>query len=136
MNQARGVVEYYVKSRKAEDYRNMIVNSLYHPPYIEIDLEKSEEGALYLKHHFEERPLISEYIPNTMLGVEFLWGGPVHLETSEAAPADPGPDQPFSAQPGSSKDDKSERPEIKWQRVLYTMKDRRMTKKQLSNPVT
>ncbi len=131
LNQARGVVEYYVKSRKAEDYKNMIINSLYHPPFIEIDLEKSEDGSLYLVHHFEERPLISEYIPNTMLGIEFLWGGPVHLETSEALPAESTTDHPYSARPKPSGEEKQEIPEIKWQRVQYTMKDRKITKKQL-----
>ena len=27
--------------------------------------------------------LVKEYIPNTMMGLEYLWGGPVKLETTE-----------------------------------------------------
>jgi stage V sporulation protein R len=82
-NIERGVWEYYVKSRKAGDYRQMILNSLYHPPFIKVDAEKSKGGTLYLNHRFEEKPLVKEFIANTLLGVGYLWGGPVKLETTE-----------------------------------------------------
>jgi hypothetical protein len=36
-------------------------------------------------HHFEGKPLVHEFIANTMMGIEFLWGKPVMLETSEVA---------------------------------------------------
>jgi stage V sporulation protein R len=75
--------EYYIKSRKAEDYKQMLLDSLYHPPKIIIDEEKSKEGSLYLKHIYEGKPLEASYIPHTMIGIEYIWGGPVKLETIE-----------------------------------------------------
>ena len=83
LNNAKMVWEYYVKSRNAEDYRRMLKNSLYHPPHIDIDPDKSQNGSLYLMHHFEGKPLVTDFIANTLLGIEYLWGGKVELETSE-----------------------------------------------------
>ena len=40
LNQDRMVWEYFVKSRKAADYKEMLRDHLYHPPCIEIDPEK------------------------------------------------------------------------------------------------
>ena len=115
----RMVWQYYVKSRDAREYRDMVLASLYHPPYIEIAPERGEKGALYLVHHFEGKQLVQEYIANTMVGIEFLWGGEVQLETSEAAI-----EAPRSREGG-------EEPEITWQRVLYTMKDKTLNRKAL-----
>ena len=129
LNTAKMVWEYYVKSRKAEDYRQMLIDSLYHPPHIAIDMEKSSNNTLYLMHHFEEKPLVSEFIVNTMLGIEYLWGGPVQLETSEilSRPSSQGQ----NSFPGSLTPRKEENtePEVKWQRVLYTMEKRKISKK-------
>ena len=77
--QDKMVWEYYIKSRKAEDYKQLIIDSLYHPPCIRVDKEKSVKGILYLSHKFEGKPLKQDYIENTMVGIEYLWGGPVHL---------------------------------------------------------
>ncbi|MGD9300693.1 MAG: SpoVR family protein, partial [Desulfobacterales bacterium] len=68
LNQQRGVWEYYVKSRSADSYRQMLLDTLYHPPWIEIDQEKTKNGNLYLVHRFEGKPLVKEFISNTMLG--------------------------------------------------------------------
>jgi stage V sporulation protein R len=121
LNQARQVWEYYVKSRKAEDYRKMLFDSLYHPPYITVDPEKTTGGTLYLVHHFEEKPLVQEFIPGTMMGIEYFWNGPVQLETSEVVSISEPPRVPGQEEPGE--------PEVKWQRVLYTMEKRKLTKK-------
>ncbi len=122
LNQAKMVWEYYVKSRKAKDYRQMLFDSLYHPPYITVDAEKTKDRNLYLIHHFEEKPLVQEFIHNTMMGIEFLWGGPVQLETSDVASmSEPPPRTPGQEEP--------KEPEVKWQRVLYTMENRKLTKK-------
>jgi len=133
LNQARGVWEYYIKSRKAEDYRQMLIGALYHPPHITIDAEKSKNGSLYLMHHFEGKPLVQEYIANTMVGIEYLWGAPVHLETSEVVQVKtaqmplPVPGRPMPV-------DEEPRPqEITWQRVKYTMKDRKLSKVTLAS---
>jgi stage V sporulation protein R len=124
MNQARMVWEYFVKSRKAEDYREMIFDSLYHPPHIEVDPDKGKDNTLYLVHRFEEKPLVKEFIANTLMGIEYLWGGPVQLETSEVVSISP--PQGNSSPPMN---EETEGREIRWQRVLYSMKDRKLSRK-------
>ena len=133
LNQNKGVWEYYVKSRKAKDYRQMLFDTLYHPPHITINMEKSKNGHLYLYHHFEGKPLVKEFIANTMMGIEYLWGAPVKLETSEVEKVEPpkiripipGLTMPLENDTGKM--------EIKWQRVLYTMKERKLSKVTLTN---
>jgi stage V sporulation protein R len=131
MNAAKMVWEYYVKSRRAEDYREMLIDGLYHPPSIDIDLKKTDGKVLYLVHRFEGKPLVKDYIANTMLGIEYLWGGPVKLETSEVARASGGTYGVFSG--GRPSQEKGEAAEIKWQRILYTMEKRRLTRRILYN---
>jgi stage V sporulation protein R len=122
LNKTKMVWEFYVKSRKAEDYRKMLLDTLYHPPHLEVEPEKGKNNTLYLLHRFEEKPLVKEFITNTMMGIEYLWGGPVQLETSEVISTS-----------GSSTPTKKEtkEPEIKWQRVLYTMENRKISKKNI-----
>ncbi len=81
INQQRMTREYYIKSRKAEDYRNMLLNNLIHPPHITVDDENSSEGMLKLIHHFEGKQLVPEFIDNVMCGLEYLWGDEVQLDT-------------------------------------------------------
>ncbi|MGE5343818.1 MAG: SpoVR family protein [Candidatus Omnitrophota bacterium] len=114
LNPQRMVWEYYVKSRKAEDYREMVLESLYHPPHIEIDASRMADGSLYLVHEFEGKPLYKDFIPNTLIGIEFLWGKPVKLETTEVEQKVVG-----------GKKETVER------RVLYTMENRKISKKNL-----
>jgi len=131
LNQAKAVWEIYVKSRSAQDYRAMLLASLYHPPCIEIDRQKSESGNLHLVHRFEGKPLVREFIANTLLGIEFLWGKPVQLETSEVVRAEsaavPGP----ALGMGMTLDEAGQQQEMKWERVLYTMNERRLTREVL-----
>ena len=109
----------------------MLLDTLYHPPYIQIHPEKTNNGNLYLVHVFENRPLVKEFIANTMLGIEYLWGAPVQLETNEVVPAAPtqarlpipGLTTPLEEEPGAQ--------EIKWQKVRYTMKDRKLSKENI-----
>jgi stage V sporulation protein R len=131
LNEQRGVWEYYVKSRSADSYRQMLLDTLYHPPWIEIDHEKSKNSDLYLIHRFEGKPLVKEYIANTMLGIEYLWGAPVKLETSEVVQAQPS--QARLPIPGLTMPlgDERRTQEIKWQRVRYTMKDRKLSKENI-----
>lgn len=114
LNKERMVWEYYVKSRKAEDYKQMVLDTLYHPPHIELDQSKSVNGALYMVHEFEGKPLYKEFIPNTMMGIEFLWGKPVYLETTEI----------------EEKVTQGKK-ETQLRRVLYIMENRKLTKKNL-----
>ncbi len=120
LNRERMTWEYYVKSRKAKHYKQMIADSLYHPPAININVD--EENSLVINHVFEGKPLYRDYIEATLMGVEFLWGKKVTLYTHEPEPVtkEPGPDQP--------KQEESTGGKIKWQRLKYTMKDRKMTR--------
>ena len=118
LNRSRMTWEYYVKSRSAGEYRKMLLDLLYHPPHIVIDRAKSADGGLYLVHRFEEKPLVEEFIANTLLGCEFLWGGGVRLETSEVVPPPP------SEGPGSGKGEEA----VYWRRVVYTMEERKLSK--------
>ena len=107
----------------------MLLDGLYHPPHITIDPDKTNNGNLYLVHHFEGKPLVRDFISNTMLGIEYLWGAPVQLETNEIEHVETS--QPQLAIPGLSlpvqQEEKKEQ-EIKWQRVVYTMKERKLSK--------
>ncbi|MFH1029035.1 MAG: SpoVR family protein [Pseudomonadota bacterium] len=123
LDQQRMVWQYYVKSRKAKDYKQMVQDTLYHPPVISVDQTKGIEGSLYLTHKFEGKQLVQEYIANTMVGIEYLWGGPVHLETSEA--------QIIPTPATAAKTDQPPEGEIAWQRVVYSMNGRVLTKKEL-----
>jgi stage V sporulation protein R len=114
VNQERMSWEYFVKSRKADDYRQMLFDLLYHPPHISIDREKSDRHSLYLVHRFEGKPLVGEFIANTMLGIEFLWGGKVQLETSEVIPGPP-----------SEREQGGDRL-LTWKRVIYKMEGRKL----------
>jgi stage V sporulation protein R len=131
LNRQKMAWEYYVKSRSAEDYREMLMESLYHPPCIEIDMEKTGNPDLYLTHRFEGKPLLAEYIPNTMLGIEYLWGAPVHLETTEVVPSPQTRPRPSLSGMAAPLIDPEKPRELKWQRVRYTMKERKFSKTKL-----
>ena len=131
LNKNRMVWEYYIKSRDAQDFRRMIEDALYHPPHIEIDPEKTVDNTLNLVHHFEGKPLVKEYISNTMMGIEYLWGGPVQLETSEVVSVLPAQPQKTSTAPSAPTQETKEEHKIKWQRVVYTMKDRKLSKQNI-----
>ncbi len=128
LNQNRMVWEYYIKSRKAKDFKEMLINSLYHPPYISIDTSKNENNTLYLNHHFEGKPLITDFITNTLLGIEYLWGGRVQLETSEVE-SNTSARSGYGAISSSTPNSEASKPEIKWRRVLYTMENRKLSRR-------
>jgi stage V sporulation protein R len=122
LDQQRQVWQYFVKSRKSEDYRQMLLDTLYHPPVIEVDQERTYGGQLSLAHRFEGKQLVREYLANTMLGIGFLWGGPVSLETSDAILERPS---------GGSQGEGAEGGEIRWQRVKYTMQEKVLSRQLL-----
>lgn len=128
------VWQYDVKSRDAGEYRRMLNDSLYHPPHILIEQDKCTGKTLYLNHVHEGKPLVRDFIANTLLGIEYLWGGPVKLETSEAeVQADPSSRQAQVMFPGLSRlaREEEDEPEVRWQRVLYTMQNRKLTRSEL-----
>jgi stage V sporulation protein R len=129
LNSQRGVWEYFVKSRKAEDYRKMLLDTLYHPPFIRVDEEKTKDGILYLRHAYEGKPLVRDYIANTMLGIEYLWGGTVQMETTEAEQEMPsGFDdiQPFFMP--TTTVDEPEKKKVTLRQVVYTMEKKKLTR--------
>ncbi len=69
------VWKYFIKSKKGEDYRKMLKDSLYHPPYITVDKTKSD-GGLHLFHHFEGRQLVISHIRHVLAAIDYLWNGP------------------------------------------------------------
>ena len=66
---------------------------------------------------------MKDYIGNTMLGIEYLWGRPVQLETSEVFSRPTGP----NGVPTGSLPETSPKEDVTWQRVRYTMKDRKLS---------
>lgn len=126
LNQDRMVWEYYIKSRKAEDYKEMIGEHLYHPPYIEVNEYNSKDGILYLNHRFEGKPLVNEFVAGTMMGIEYLWGAPVQLETSEVVQ-----NSQSNRRQGTIMEKSGGNKDVKWKRVLYTMKDRKLTRTEM-----
>jgi stage V sporulation protein R len=99
--------QFVVKSRKCEDYKAMVIETLWHPPHIVVEEEKTDESRIYLNHIDEGKPLVNEYIQNTLIGIEYFWGGEVNLETSHI----------FYVP------DKESGKKIVKERKLYTMKD-------------
>ncbi|WP_321530640.1 SpoVR family protein [uncultured Desulfuromonas sp.] len=121
LDEERMVWQYYVKSRSSEDYRAMLMASLYHPPTIEID-DRSTGSDLSLSHVFEGKPLVRDFISNTLLGIEYLWGAPVVLETHEPAPN--------SSLPTESRghDSEGQPKPIQWNKVIYRMENRQLSR--------
>ena len=131
LNKGKMVWEYYIKSRKVSNYQKMIQNALYHPPHITVKNDNGDKGELYLIHHFEGKPLVNEYIANTMMGLEYLWGKPVKLETSEVvSPSQPQSDAVTTAF-SSTLPDTEETPPLEWRRVVYTMENRKLSKNEI-----
>lgn len=118
VNAERGVYEYYIKSRKSEDYKKMMMDSLYHPPFIKVSADKTTEENLYLVHIFEGKQLYKPYIPDVLLGIEYLWGAQVQLETTEIVKEE-------------TTDGESEEQLYTHRQVLYTMKDKKISKTNL-----
>ena len=130
LNESKMVWEYYVKSRNANEYRQMLLDGLYHPPIVTIDHEKGKKDAtLYLVHLFESKPLVKDFIANALMGTEYLWGGPVELETNEVLQRVPRTDRPRHL--GGATDSEADA-QIKWQRVVYTMKNRKLSRRILA----
>lgn len=130
LNRQKGVWEYFVKSRKAEDYRRMLLDSLYHPPHIEINQKQEDDNSLYLVHRFEGKPLVKDFIANTLIGIEYLWGGAVKLETSELEETG-APTEVDLVDPWGMIVEEDTEADLEWRRVVYTMKNRKLSRKVL-----
>ena len=120
LNKERMTWQYYVKSRKAADYKAMVADSLYHPPRVEVEV--ADNNVLVLNHVFEGKPLLRDFIQGVMLGVEYLWGSEVQLYTSVPIPIKAGRDSA-----GQVREETPKRT-IQWKRFRYTMKDRTLSR--------
>lgn len=130
INPQKKVYEYYVKSRKASDYRDMVVSHLYHPPSVIVDESKMDgNDSLYIVHKFEGKPLLNDFIPNTLLGIEYLWGGPVHLETHDVDEGMLARLKDISEKNGFQ----MEQYETPFEKVLYSMKGGVLSRKVLKD---
>ncbi len=116
LNPQKRSYEYFIKSKKAKDYKNMMISSLYHPPHVSVNVEKTNDKNLYLIHHFEKKQLFKDFIPETLIGIEYLWGGQVQLETTEI----------YKKKKAGEKEKAYE-----YKRVLYTIKDKKVSKQEL-----
>jgi stage V sporulation protein R len=85
--------------------------------------------AFTLSTILKAKPLVTEYIHNTLLGIEYLWGGPVELETSEVVSVGLPKKAPILPSFTPLPQDEESTPEITWQRVVYTMEKRKLSKK-------
>lgn len=83
INLKNETIETYVKSKNGKDYRKVFNKKLYHPPHVLISEEKAKEGELYLDHVFEGRALVKKYITEVLVGLAYLAGTKVKLETTE-----------------------------------------------------
>lgn len=115
--------EVYIKSRSGKDYRKLLNKFLYHPPHIIIAEEKTKDGELYLDHVYEGRTLFTKHIPAVLIGLEFLWGKRVRLETTEYEEAKH--QNWWEWQMGGFK------PEHKKIRVVYTCEKKKVERKVL-----
>ncbi len=132
INKTNMTREYYVKSRNAAAYKQMVVDTLYHPPIIYVDKEKSKQGVLYIVHKFEGKPLKTDFIENTMIGIEYLWGGPVNLETHEVskkATSDKNYINFWAANYQAPEPLKKEK--FEWKKILYVLENRRLHKREI-----
>ena len=83
------MAELYIKSKSGKDYRRLLNRSLYHPPNLDFSGPKAKDGELYLNHVYEGRSLFTRHIKMVLIGLEFLWGKRVRLETTEYEPVQP-----------------------------------------------
>ncbi|MDO8558897.1 MAG: SpoVR family protein [bacterium] len=120
LNREKEVVEIYIKSRNGKEYRKMLNNILYHPPYYKLE---NKEGELRFNHIFEGRALVTKYIPAVLRGFAYLWDGKVTLETTE-----------FEMEPIGNLaqllmlQDTTWQPEYKKSRVLYACENKNISR--------
>jgi len=125
INQKKNVREYYIKSKKVKDYKKVLVDSLFHPPHMKFDVK--ENKTLYLEHNFEGKELYRDYIQNTLVGLEYLWGNTVRLETTEY-----NWDEISNKANASKGSPKSDEIEPILQKVIYTVENKKVTKQKIS----
>lgn len=128
LNEEKDVIEIFIKSRDGKEYRELLNDSLYHPPNILISREKCTEEELYIEHIFEGRTLVTRYIPAVLTGLSYLYGGKVILETTEFEIAEEDKFQMLY--------DPEFKPEYKKVRVRYVYGDKKVQRSVISEEQT
>jgi len=70
--------EYYIKSKKAADYKQMLLDTLTHPPLMCI--KKVNDKKLELKHKWEGVELYQPYVQQVLRNILWLWGNDSNIE--------------------------------------------------------
>lgn len=130
-----GMADVYIKTKNGREYRKLLNNMLYHPPYVMVNRKKATGDELYLDHIYEGRILLTEYIPAVLVGLEFLWGNRVKLETTERDFVEPVQTLSSlagfpSGKPGRAFETAGEE---KLLRVLYSCEHKKVTRTVLSH---
>ena len=79
-------IDYVVVKKKAEEIRQMIINSFAHSsiPLIEVvDGNVNGNGSMLLEHRWDQMDLDGRYAKETCKHICKLWGNKVHLRTRE-----------------------------------------------------
>jgi stage V sporulation protein R len=63
-----------------------------------------------------------------MVGIEYLWGRTAQLETSEIVPSANKAQNTLASLFPQPREEVEEEEEIKWERVLYTIENRKLTR--------
>ena len=71
----------------------------------------------------EGKPLLRDFIAGVLVGVSFLWGDPVHLETSVPIAV------PGEREADGQVKEETPRRRLQWKRFRYTMQDKTLTRK-------
>jgi stage V sporulation protein R len=66
-----------------------------------------------------------------MMGIEYLWDGPVQLETSEVVSVPVPQNTGTTSSLSTPQRQEIKEQEVKWERVLYTMENRKISKKRI-----
>lgn len=84
MEEVDGELAWVVSDTDWRRVRDTIVDSMTNlgAPVVTVeDGNYERRGELYLKHHFDGKPLDTDYTARTLRNIHFLWRRPVHLET-------------------------------------------------------
>jgi stage V sporulation protein R len=79
-----GELVWVVQDTDWRNVRDTMVDSMtnFGVPIIMVeDGDYARHRELYLKHHYDGKPLDTDYTSRTLKQIQFLWGRPVHLET-------------------------------------------------------
>ena len=79
-----------------------------------------------------KRKTKKDFIENTMMGIEFLWGGPIKLETHEVAKQATSDKSYVNLwDPNYQTPELSEKEKFEWKTILYVIENRKLHKQEI-----